>query len=569
MQKIKTSLLLTTLTMSLCRPIRKEKLSRRAILTLFFYIGSIGLILGQTKEPTWDNTSKRYWSPEFKKIEIPSSKDGAMQKAYIYKTTRKKPQPLIVSLHTWSGYYNQTDPLAKEILARDWNYIHPDFRGANRTFSAMCSPLALADIEDAIQYALQHTNTDPEDVHIVGVSGGGLATLAAYMYLSYPVKSFSAWAPISDIEAWYWESVGRGQKYANDILQAISTDGKTFDSKEAISRSPLRQVFPIERRKNAQLFIYEGIHDGYKGSVPITHSLNMYNRLVGELKYNTSDMDEIMRKACDDADLISPKEIIDLLSKRINPEHKNNETLFGRSVHLKRQYKNINLTIFEGRHEQLPQALGLIPYKRQTDLKYDVLAIGDSNGANKDGWVAQLTEMMPKSDIVNLSESGRTIGFDNNGRPRLNALKNIDSYLDKALAQKHRYDYIIVCLGTNDFKKMFGARQREISENLKSLLTKIKNHDLYKKGHTKLIYVTPPPLRKDDISPKYEGSGERLARMIPELKTVASELGCEVLDIHKPLSGILDYYAKDGVHMPGSGQDIVASQIVNHILSHQ
>lgn len=48
MQKIKTSLILTTLTMSHCRPVRKEKLSRRAILTLFFYIGSIGLILGQT-----------------------------------------------------------------------------------------------------------------------------------------------------------------------------------------------------------------------------------------------------------------------------------------------------------------------------------------------------------------------------------------------------------------------------------------------------------------------------------------------------------------------------------------
>lgn len=542
---------------------------KRMILTVFFCIGSIVSMLAQTKEPAWDNTSKRYWSPEFKIAEIPSSKDGAMQKAYIYKTTQKKPQPLIVSLHTWSGYYNQTDPLAKEILARDWNYIHPDFRGANRTFTAMCSPLALADIEDAIQYALQHTNVDPEDVHIVGVSGGGLATLAAYMYIKYPVKSFSAWAPISDIEAWYWESVGRGQKYANDIVQAVSADGKTFNPEEAVSRSPLWQAFPVERRKDARLFIYEGIHDGYKGSVPITHSLNMYNRLVGELKYNTSDMDEIMLKACDDTDLISPKEIIDLLGKRINPEYEKNETLFGRGVHLKRRYKNISLTIFEGRHEQIPQALGLIPYKKQTDLKCDILTIGDSNGANKDGWVTQLAEMMPKSDIVNLSEGGRTIGFDNNGRPRLNALKNIDSYLDKAQAQKHRYDYIIVCLGTNDSKKMFDARQGEIPENLKSLLTKIKKHAVYKKGRTKLIYVTPPPIRKDGISPKYEGSGERLARMIPELKAVASELGCKVADIHNPLSGILDYYAKDGVHMPGSGQEIVASQIVNCILSHQ
>lgn len=69
----------------------------------------------------------------FEKVEIPSTKDGEVQKAFMYKSTSKTSQPLIVSLHTWSGYYNQTDPLTKEILARDWNYIHPDFRGANRT----------------------------------------------------------------------------------------------------------------------------------------------------------------------------------------------------------------------------------------------------------------------------------------------------------------------------------------------------------------------------------------------------------------------------------------------------
>lgn len=96
---------------------KNRMIMKRMILTVFFCIGSIVSMLAQTKEPAWDNTSKRHWSPEFKIAEIPSSKDGAMQKAYIYKTTQKKPQPLIVSLHTWSGYYNQTDPLAKEISA--------------------------------------------------------------------------------------------------------------------------------------------------------------------------------------------------------------------------------------------------------------------------------------------------------------------------------------------------------------------------------------------------------------------------------------------------------------------
>lgn len=426
---------------------------KKIAITLFFCASCFVLLFAQ-KEPAWDNTSKRKWDPAFQKVEIPSTKDGEVQKAFMYKSTSKVSQPLIVSLHTWSGYYNQTDPLAKEILARDWNYIHPDFRGANRTPSSMGSPLALGDIEDAIQYALKHTNANPEEVHIIGVSGGGFATLAAFMNIEYPVKSFSAWVPISDIEAWYWECVGRGSRYAEDILSVVSLDKKTFNKETAILRSPLRQDFPIEKRKNSRLYIYTGIHDGYKGSVPITHSLNMYNRLVGELKYGSSDMKEIMEKSLSDSDLISPEEMLGLLGKRMNPEYEKNQMLYDRKVHLLRKYENIQLTVFEGRHEQISQALSLLPYNHTvTDLKCNILAIGDSNGQNKGGWVDQLKKMMPESNIVNLSESGRTIGFDNNGRERLNALKNIDAYLDKAQVEKKRYDYIIVCLGTMILKK--------------------------------------------------------------------------------------------------------------------
>lgn len=335
---------------------------KKIVITVLLCVSSIVQLSAQ-KEPAWDNTSKRKWDPAFEKVEISSTKDGEIQRAYMYKSTSKTPQPLIVSLHTWSGYYNQEDPLSKEILARNWNYIHPDFRGANRTPDSMGSPLALADIEDAIQYALKHTNANQEEVHIIGVSGGGFATLAAFMNVEYPVKSFSAWVPISDIEAWYWESVGRGSRYAQDILSVVSVDKKTFNRETAILRSPLWQGFPIEKRKNAKLYIYTGIHDGYKGSVPITHSLNMYNRLVGELKYGISDMDEIMKKACSDSDLVSPKEMLELLGKRMNPEYKKNLKLFDRTVHLCRKYGNIHLTVFEGRHEQLPQALDLLPYK--------------------------------------------------------------------------------------------------------------------------------------------------------------------------------------------------------------
>ncbi len=308
----------------------------------------------------FDDTRIIKWNKDFQEVDIKSSADGKIQKAFLYKSKSKKHQPLIVSLHTWSGDYSQKDPLAKEVQDKDWNYIHPDFRGPNRNPEAMGSSLVISDIEDAINYALKHTKSDPEQVHIVGVSGGGYATLASYMNIKYPVKSFSAWAPISDIESWYWESVGRKQKYANDILLSVSNDG-VFNKQEAIKRSPLYQTFPKHIRKDAQLFIYEGIHDGYTGSVPITHSINMYNRLVGELKYHFSDLDLIMTKAADDADLVSEKVIINLVTKRYNPESEKHTKLLERKVHLEKKYKSIKVIIFEGGHEQIPGALNLIP----------------------------------------------------------------------------------------------------------------------------------------------------------------------------------------------------------------
>jgi pimeloyl-ACP methyl ester carboxylesterase len=363
------------------------------LLALTAALFSILKLAAQT-DPNWDNTDLIQWSHGFLKVEISSSLDGNKQEAYLYASHSSRTKPLIVSLHTWSGDFKQKDPIANEILARDWNYIHPDFRGSNDKPDAACSKFVLSDIEDAIRYAIKNTNADPEDVHIIGVSGGAMVTLAAYMNIQYPVKSFSAWVPISNLEAWYWESVGRKQKYAADILKIVSVDS-IFNAEEARLRSPLFQKFPRELRKNAELYLYAGIHDGYEGSVPITHSINMYNRLIGELRYNTNNMNQIMQEANMDSNLVSREDIISLLTRQFNPEYKHNESLFDRNVYLSRRYENVELTIFEGGHEQIPQALSLIPHKDTTSLKFNILTIGDSNGNNKGGWVVQLRKIMP------------------------------------------------------------------------------------------------------------------------------------------------------------------------------
>lgn len=60
-----------------------------------------------------------------------SSLDGQNQPAWFYKSKSILPQPLIVSLHTWSGGFDQKDTLSWEAIRKDFNYIHPHFRGPN------------------------------------------------------------------------------------------------------------------------------------------------------------------------------------------------------------------------------------------------------------------------------------------------------------------------------------------------------------------------------------------------------------------------------------------------------
>src|SRR5690606_28748365 len=102
----------------------------------------------------YDDTQKTDWEADFEVVDILSTMDNSLQKAYFYKTTSKEPQPLIVSLHTWSGNYEQKDELAALARSKNLNYIHPNFRGANNSMQACASEWALADIDDAISYAI-------------------------------------------------------------------------------------------------------------------------------------------------------------------------------------------------------------------------------------------------------------------------------------------------------------------------------------------------------------------------------------------------------------------------------
>ena len=531
---------------------------------LYFLFFSIFFIcnfstFAQKQIAIWDNISNKQWGIEFKRVEINSTVDSTLQKAWFYQSAQIKPQPLIVSLHTWSGDYNQEDPLAKEILLRDWNYIHPDFRGPNNNPNACGSTLVITDIEDAIRFAVKNGNVDRKNVHIIGVSGGGHATLMAYMKINYPVKSFNAWVGISNLSDWYWESKDRNVKYANDLEQ-IAMNGNQMNWTELESRSPIKLPFIAAKRKNASLNIYAGVHDGYNGSVPISHSILFYNKIAALLypKKKNNLVNDYMLKF--------------LLSKQTNPNADTTLCLGGRKIHLIKKMPHLSLTIFEGGHEMLVSPALALPSIDKSSILYplQILTIGDSNGAFEYGWPEQMKKLMPFATIVNKSIAGNTIGFDNLDQPKLNTITNINKYLDDALVTLGKgrpLDYIFINLGTNDSKNAFKERQSEIAPKMDALIHLIKHYLEEKKiRQTKICIISPSPIDEQKIDTlKYGGGACRIEINNTEFKNVALKNNIDYLDSYSFLKKNFSIKTIDGIHLNEKTQFELASIICTYI----
>ncbi|MDD4101719.1 MAG: prolyl oligopeptidase family serine peptidase [Kiritimatiellae bacterium] len=288
----------------------------------------------------WDDTRKHGWPAAFKRVAIPSSVDGVKQAAYFLAAPEgAKKVPVLVSLHTWSAGYEQQDPLAPMARKEGWIYIHPNFRGRNNTPDACLSDKALADIDDAIQYALDQPGADAAKVFVTGASGGGMATLGAYMRSRHEVRLFLSWVPISDLVAWHGESLARKNKRYADEIVACTSDGAELNMAEARRRSPLHMEGPVRPRSSIEIFA--GIHDGHTGSVPVSQSLLFFNRLAEQYGHPERRVGE--------------EEIARLLARDARADMALGK-VGDRAVLFKRSVPGVDVTIFEGGHEMVVDA---------------------------------------------------------------------------------------------------------------------------------------------------------------------------------------------------------------------
>jgi lysophospholipase L1-like esterase len=176
-----------------------------------------------------------------------------------------------------------------------------------------------------------------------------------------------------------------------------------------------------------------------------------------------------------------------------------------------------------------------------------------------------LRKVLPAATIINQSISGNTIGFDNLGKESLNTLKNIDQYIKSANDSLNgkTFDYVIVCLGTNDCKADYANRQDQVPENLNTLISKIENHLEFKAKRPQFVLVSPPPYGDDQLLlDKYKGGDKRVSALIEPFSKIANKHYWKFINIYKMLRPDFNKLSPDGVHMKAEGQMRIAKMIV-------
>lgn len=297
----------------------------------FMMAGMIAFMMGTTAfgEPNKNS--------ELQTVTIKSSLDGTEQKSMFYvpeegvPDNKGNPVPLLVMLHTWSADYTQIKACPK---VQKWAMIAPNFRGPNVQPEACASKFAIQDVLDAVEFAKKNARIDESRIYLCGWSGGGHMSLMMAAKAPEIWAGVSAWVPISDLAAW-WAS----DKYRKHMEGSCGgKPGTPATDAEYRARSPIHF---LPAAKGLPMDINAGIHDGHKGSVPISQSLNAFNVLA-----EANGLKDRQVPAADIEFMTRTEKVPEALAGENEKDtERNREVLFRRVA------GPVRITIFEGGHE--------------------------------------------------------------------------------------------------------------------------------------------------------------------------------------------------------------------------
>lgn len=214
--------------------------------------------------------------------------------------------------------------------------------------------------------------------------------------------------------------------------------------------------------------------------------------------------------------------------------------------------------------------ISLLPFllSVHTVRPLNIFTLGDSNGTFPYSWPNQLGLALPGAQVFNISKSGRTIGFVNNGDSSLNSLMVIDENLQKAAAhtKDQPFDFVVLQLGTNDGKAVFAGRQQEVPGNLEKLIRKIRDCSYPVISQAKIILISPPPYgTKAEATEKYAGGNARVEAMSLAFEKVAQQTGCLFVNGFYTPGLDINTMTADGLHLDAAGSEKLIKPVVKLI----
>ena len=278
-------------------------------------------------------------------VHVKSSLDGTMQPCWFWAPEKAKSEavPLVVGLHTWSPDYKLKSnyaPAFEYARKNGWAMVGPNFRGPNKTPPACGGDPAVQDIVDAVNYAKSHAKIDEKRVYIIGGTGGGHMTLLMAGRHPEIWAGCVAFCPITDLVRWHADSMlkhpGRGRGYAK-MMEGACGGTPAQKPEEYRHRSPLTWLDSAAKAE-VPVYIVTGIHDGWKGSVPVGHAIRAFNMLA-------SEKDRISE---DDIAKIEADQKVPAALAYNGP----NDPFYSsrNRIHLRRTSRNVRFTLFEGGH---------------------------------------------------------------------------------------------------------------------------------------------------------------------------------------------------------------------------
>lgn len=219
--------------------------------------------------------------PDVEDVAIPSSEDGEDQPA-LWVPASDEGAPLLVVLHSWSNGYDQHIgiPMAQWAQANDWAMIHPDYRGVFERPEATGSDLAVADVLDAIDHAVEEGSVDEDRVFVTGYSGGAMMSLLMAGRHADRFAGVAAWVPIHDLVDWYEYNVPLDTDYVGQIEASCGGDPSTDTAArdDCLARSPASHLDGA-RDAEVPIYIAAGVDDDV---VPASDAVNSFNALAAE-----------------------------------------------------------------------------------------------------------------------------------------------------------------------------------------------------------------------------------------------------------------------------------------------